>query len=318
MNEPHFPDILIWSIPFFSIAIGAELLWLWFHPIKNAYTLKDGTTSIIMGIGMTLTDILFKGFNLLFLLWVWKFRFFDFGHSIAIILLALIVDDFFFYWKHWLYHRSRWFWATHVVHHSSEHYNLTTALRQPWSNYIAGTVLIQIPMVLAGFHPLLIAFVGALNLLYQFWFHTETIRKMPKWFELFFNTPSHHRVHHARNPRYLDANYAGIFIVWDRMFGTFVPEFEKEKPEYGLVVPLETYNPIKVAFHEFAGIFKDVTQKGLRIGQRIQIIFAAPGTCFDDSKLTAKQIKAEFVQKHPETAGMPGLPKSTVSENLTE
>ena len=318
MNDPHFPDVLIWAIPFFILAIGAELLWLRYHPIKNAYTVKDGTTSIIMGLGMTLTDILFKGFNIALMFWFWRFRLFDLGHAWYIIILALIFGDFLFYWSHRFYHEIRWFWASHVVHHSSEHYNLTTALRQPWSNYFSGAILIYVPMVILGIHPLILFFVGALNLLYQFWFHTETIDKMPKWFEFIFNTPSHHRVHHARNPRYLDANYAGILILWDRLFGTFVPELEEEKPEYGLVTPLQTFNPIKVAFHEFAGIFKDATQKGLSLRQRILMIFAAPGTCFDNSKLTAKQIKAQFVRDNPKAAGMPGLPKSTISDTQAE
>jgi len=199
------------------------------------------------------------------------------------------------------------------VHHSSEHYNLTTALRQPWSNYISGTVLLKIPMVLLGFHPILLAFVGGLNLLYQFWIHTETIRKMPRWFEFIFNTPSHHRVHHGRNPRYLDANFAGILIIWDRMFGTFVPELDDEKPDYGIVTPLTTYNPIKVAFHEFVSIAKDVSQSGLSFKQRLAYVFAPPGTSHDGSKQPIAAIKAAFIEENPEQAGTPGLPKAPAS-----
>lgn len=313
MNELQFPDILIWAIPFFLVCIGLELLWLKYHPIKNAYTFKDGATSLIMGSGMSIVDIGTKAINLLFLMWVWQFRFLDLRDHISlfwVILIALVADDFMYYWKHFLYHKSRWFWATHVVHHSSEHYNLTTALRQPWTNLISGTVLLAVPLVLLGIHPLILFFVGALNLLYQFWFHTETIDKMPRWFEAIMNTPSHHRVHHGRNARYLDANYAGIFIIWDRMFGTFVPEQEEEKVEYGIVKPLTTFNPIKVAFGEYFSLFKDVFSKGPSFVQRIKYIFAAPGYSHDGSRDNVAQIKAKYLSEHPEQAGTPGLPKS--------
>lgn len=306
--SPDFPDILIWAIPAFVIFIGIELLWLKFRPIENAYTMKDAITSLIMGSGMSLTDILFKGLNLAFLLWVWQFRAFDLGWALPIILAALFIDDFIYYWKHWLYHKSRWFWATHVVHHSSEHYNLTTALRQPWTNYISGTVLLKVPMVLLGFHPVLLAFVGGLNLLYQFWIHTETIKKCPAWFEFIFNTPSHHRVHHGRNPRYLDANFGGIFIIWDRIFGTFVPEQDDEKPDYGIVMPLKSHNPFKVAFHEYAAMLGEAFGPNLSISQRVLLIFAPPGTCFDRSKRPVAQIKADYVKDNPDQAGTPGLP----------
>lgn len=313
MNELQFPDILIWAIPFFIVCIGLELLWLKYHSIKNAYTFKDGATSLIMGSGMSLFDIATKAVNLIFLMWVWQFAFFDLRDHMSliwVILIALVADDFMYYWKHFLYHKSRWFWATHVVHHSSEHYNLTTALRQPWTNLISGTVLLSVPLVLLGIHPLILFFVGALNLLYQFWFHTETIDKMPKWFEAIMNTPSHHRVHHGRNARYLDANYAGIFIIWDRLFGTFVPEQAEEKVEYGIVKPLTTFNPIKVAFGEYFSILKDVFSKGLSLTQRIKYIFAAPGYSHDGTRDNVAQIKAKYINEHPEQTGTPGLPKS--------
>ncbi|MBL4870375.1 MAG: sterol desaturase family protein [Robiginitomaculum sp.] len=313
MTEPHFPDILIWAIPFFIVCIGLELLWLKYHPIKNAYTFKDGAASLIMGSGMSLFDIATKAFNLIFLLWVWQFRALDLQNHmnlIWVVLIALFADDFMYYWKHFLYHKSRWFWATHVVHHSSEHYNLTTALRQPWTNIISGTVLLSVPLVLLGIHPLILFFVGALNLLYQFWFHTETIDKMPKWFEFLLNTPSHHRVHHGRNPRYLDANFAGIFIIWDRLFGTFVPELEDEKVDYGIVKPLTTFNPFIIAFHEFAAIAKDVFSKGPNLGQRIKYIFAPPGYSHNQSRKTVSQIKAAYLEKHPDQNGSAGFPKS--------
>lgn len=313
MNTPQFPDILIWAIPFFTVCIGLELLWLKYHPIKDAYTFKDGASSLIMGSGMSLFDIATKAVNLIILMWFWQFAFLDLRDHmslILVVLIALVSDDFMYYWKHFLYHKSRWFWATHVVHHSSEHYNLTTALRQPWTNLISGTVLLSVPLVLLGIHPMILFFVGALNLLYQFWFHTETIDKMPRWFEAVMNTPSHHRVHHGRNARYLDANFAGIFIIWDRMFGTFVPEQADEKVDYGIVKPLTTFNPLKIAFGEYISIIKDVVSTGPSLAQRIKYIFAAPGYSHDGMRENVAKIKADYIKENPDQAGTQGLPSA--------
>ena len=190
MTDLQFPDILIWAIPFFIVCIGLELLWLKYHPVKDAYTFKDARTSLIMGIGSTISDLLLKVLLVGTLFWVWQFRFFDLGASIWVILAALVLMDIVYYWIHFTYHKSRWFWATHIVHHSSEHFNLTTALRQQWTNGISGTVLFKFPLVFLGFHPAILVFVMAINLIYQFWFHTETIDKMPRWFEAIMNTPS--------------------------------------------------------------------------------------------------------------------------------
>ena len=163
-------------------------------------------------------------------------------------------------------------------------------------------------MVLLGFHPAFIAFVYGFNLVYQFWIHTETIRKMPVWFEAIFNTPSHHRVHHATNPRYLDANYAGTLIIWDRMFGTFVPELEEDMPRYGIVKNIGSFNPIKVAFHEWVGMLKDFAMPGISLGDRFRYLIMPPGWSHDGSRKGSAELKAEYVKRNPDAAGMPGLP----------
>jgi sterol desaturase/sphingolipid hydroxylase (fatty acid hydroxylase superfamily) len=191
---------------------------------------------------------------------------------------------------HRIAHRCRWVWAMHVVHHSSQQYNLSVALRQSWTKHFTGTMLLKIPLVLIGFDPLLVTFCGVLNATYQFFLHTETINKMPRWYEAVFNTPSHHRVHHGANPRYLDANYAGTLIIWDRLFGTFVAEEAADPPAYGLVKNIETYNPIKVLFHEYAGIARDVSQPRLTFGQRLRYVFAPPGWSHDNSRQTSASI----------------------------
>src|SRR5262249_37493502 len=148
----------------------------------------------------------------------------------------------------------RLFWASHVNHHSSRHFNLSTALRQPWTPFTS--LLFFPPLALVGVAPWMIMVSGGLNLGYQYWVHTETIQVLPRAIEAVFNTPSHHRVHHGANPEYLDKNYAGIFIVWDRLFGTFEPE--RARVVYGLTKNISSFNPFVIAFHEYAAIARDV------------------------------------------------------------
>jgi sterol desaturase/sphingolipid hydroxylase (fatty acid hydroxylase superfamily) len=148
--------------------------------------------------------------------------------------------------------------------------------------------------MILGFHPLLIGFVGAINLLYQYWIHTEAIRKMPRWFEFIFNTPSHHRVHHSTHPRHLDKNYAGIFIIWDRMFGTFVEEQDDEAMVYGLVKNVGTFNPVIIAFVEWFSIFRDAFRSGLTLRQRFGYVFAPPGYSHDGSRQGSEEILAAW------------------------
>jgi len=167
--------------------------------------------------------------------------------------------------------------------------------------------MLSSPLVFLGVHPLLLGFVGALNLLYQFWIHTEAIDKMPSWYEAVFNTPSHHRVHHATNPRYLDANFAGILIIWDKLFGSFVPEYPDEDITYGTVKPVESYNPLKIAFAEWVSIFKDALGRGLTVRQRLAYFFAPPGYSHDNSRKGSTALKADYLAIHPEAKGTPGF-----------
>jgi sterol desaturase/sphingolipid hydroxylase (fatty acid hydroxylase superfamily) len=224
-----------------------------------------------------------------------------------VVALCFVLDDLRYYWVHRFGHRIRWVWASHVNHHSSQHYNLTTALRQTWTGTFTFMIVMRAPLVLLGFHPAMVLFCGGLNLIYQFWIHTEAIGKLPRWVEAVMNTPSHHRVHHGRNPRYLDANYAGVFIIWDRLFGTFVPELDSEKPDYGLVQNLGTFNPLRVAFHEWLAIWRDVTQPGLSLRDRVMYAVAPPGWSHDGSRDTSEGIKARHLARHPQDAGTPGF-----------
>ena len=163
-------------------------------------------------------------------------------------------------------------WASHVVHHSSQRFNLSTALRQTWTGFTG--YLFYIPLILAGVHPGVLAMLSSVSLLYQFWIHTERIGTMWRWFEAVFNTPSHHRVHHASQGSYLDRNFAGILIVWDRAFGSFEPE--AERPVYGLTTNITTYNPLRVAFHEYAAIWQDLRSTA-SFREKLGFLFRSPG-----------------------------------------
>jgi sterol desaturase/sphingolipid hydroxylase (fatty acid hydroxylase superfamily) len=196
----------------------------------------------------------------------------DLGASPAVRVAALLGWDFLYYWNHRWAHESRWMWAMHVVHHSSERYNLSTALRQPVGEAVTLTVPYGL-LALLGVRPRLIEEARALNLIYQFWIHTEVIRSIGP-LERILNTPAHHRVHHGSDREYLDRNHGSILIVWDRLFGTFEPE--RRAPTYGLTKDIKTFNPLRIATHEWAAIISDI--RGARTWRdRVSYLVRGPG-----------------------------------------
>ena len=215
----------------------------------------DTRTSLIMGVGNVVVNLGWKAVVLAVYAALYELSpvHLDAGNWWTWVLL-FFADDLAYYWYHRAGHRVRILWASHVVHHSSEHYNLSTALRQTWTPM--GGIVFWAWMPLVGFAPWMIFLAMSWNLLYQFWIHTERITKLPRWFEFVFNTPSHHRVHHGSQEQYLDRNYAGILILWDRLLGTFEPE--RERVCYGLTTNIKTFNPVRVAFHEYVAIWKDM------------------------------------------------------------
>jgi sterol desaturase/sphingolipid hydroxylase (fatty acid hydroxylase superfamily) len=307
---PDFPQVTQLAIPLFVAAILLELAAIRFFGQRGSFETRDTLTSLLMGVGNVVAGLVlgFVAYNVL--VWVWQFRVADIPYVWWAFVVAFILDDLRYYAYHRIAHRCRWVWAEHINHHSSQHYNLSTALRQSWTGTFTGMFTLLIPLVLLGFHPKLLAFVAGFNLVYQFWIHTETIGKMWKPIELIFNTPSHHRVHHATNPRYLDANYAGTLIIWDRMFGSFVEERTDDMPRYGLVSNIATFNPLRVAFHEWVAMLRDASQPGLGFGDRLSYLFMPPGWSHDGSRKTSADIKADHVARNPDQAGMPGLPSA--------
>jgi sterol desaturase/sphingolipid hydroxylase (fatty acid hydroxylase superfamily) len=196
----------------------------------------------------------------------------NFGMRRGAIVPAMVAWDFLYYWDHRWMHEVRVMWANHVTHHSSERYNLSTALRQPWSGFM--NFWIFAPMPLLGFPTAVTTKAAQLNLLYQYWIHTEMIDRLPDPLERVLNTPSHHRAHHGANQQYLDKNYGGILIVWDKMFGTFEPEVRRIK--YGLTKNINSYKPLHIAYHEFADLVRDV-RSARSTGDRFHFIFGRPG-----------------------------------------
>ncbi len=296
MAAPSVPaiDPVTLAVPFFILAIVLEIILARMGKVKAVYEAKDTATSLLMGFGSGIAGLLTGGIVFAASVWVYNYRLFDIPMSAAWAWLAIfLLEDLTYYWFHRLSHERRFWWAAHVNHHTSQHYNLATALRQTWTGGAAGTWALWLPLSLLGFPPAMIAIQKGISLVYQFWIHTEAVRRMPVWFEALFNTPSHHRVHHARNPRYLDSNYAGILIIWDRMFGTFVPELDEEPCRYGVVKNLGDFNIFRVAFHEWVGIFSDLlTARSLR--EAFGYLFGAPGWSPDGSRQTSTMLKAQW------------------------
>jgi sterol desaturase/sphingolipid hydroxylase (fatty acid hydroxylase superfamily) len=250
-------DVILYAIPVFLICLVLEAASFYLLPDDGelGYELRDTRTSLSMGIGNVVVNFGWKLVVLAAYTGVYLLApvHLPVGNPLTWILL-FVADDLAYYWYHRTHHTIRVFWASHVVHHSSQRYNLSTALRQPWTPF--SSLPFWLPLAFLGLPPWMILLQQSISLLYQFFIHTERVGTLWGPIELVMNTPSHHRVHHGANPRYLDKNYGGILIVWDRLFGTFEPE--GERVTYGLTKNIDSFNPLRVATHEFAAIWHDV------------------------------------------------------------
>jgi sterol desaturase/sphingolipid hydroxylase (fatty acid hydroxylase superfamily) len=298
----HPVDIVLLSTPVILVLVVAEMAYgriagrAWFG-------MHDTIASLVMGfVSFTAVNALFAFVTIDFFSFLMPYRVADIPWSVAAIVGCFFLDDFVHYWWHRTAHRMRWFWADHVQHHSSKYFNLSTGLRQSWTGGFTAGVVFRAPLVLVGLPLPMLFFVHSFGLVYQVWIHTEAIRKMPAWFEAIFNTPSHHRVHHATNPRYLDANYGGVLIIWDKMFGTFVAELDQDAPRYGVVNDIASYNPIRIVLHEWSALMRDVFRaSSLREG--FLLFFGPPGwAAKTDRRETTQTIKAKWLA---ETSAVP-------------
>ncbi|AZV29682.1 hypothetical protein CT157_27825 [Pseudomonas syringae] len=268
-------NFILYAVPFFFVLIAAELIADRWRGVSN-YRLADAVNSISTGVLSTTTGLLTKGVGLVtyaFALehlalvrlpvdsvWVWVFTF--------------VLYDFCYYWLHRMGHERNILWAAHSVHHQSEDYNLSTALRQTSTGFLLGWIF-YLPMAVLGVPLLVFVSVAALNLLYQFWVHTRHIPKLG-WFEWCFVTPSNHRAHHAQNALYMDRNYGGVFIIWDRLFGSFQEEDDNEPVIFGVTTPLASWNPLWANLQFYAQLWDDA-RRAERTWDKIRIWFMRTG-----------------------------------------
>ena len=266
--------LLLLLSPLFMAVVALE--WWRFHKVRNAgvYSLKDSLASMNLGGAYMLLDVVIVVFAVVPAMdWVYRHRWLSIEITPWTFVALYVGVEFCYYWFHRASHRIRWFWCAHVVHHGSEHMNFTTAMRQSWLYSFAGNWLFYTPMVWLGFEPRWVLCALSLNLGYQFFVHTQWVGKLHPLIELVFNTPSHHRAHHGRNERYIDKNYGGTLIVFDRLFGTFVEE--TEAVDYGLVRQVHTHNPLWLTLHEWAVMLRDVMRPG-PLAVRLKHIWAPP------------------------------------------
>lgn len=305
--------LLALSTPFMVALILGEMLYSHSHH-RALYTKGDTFVNLVCTSLNFVNDLFFRGVTLFILLWFNKFSFFHFPEKGWIYwLLLFLAQDLAYYVLHYADHYCRFFWASHVTHHSSEKFNFTVAIRssvfQPFYRFIY-----YIPLALAGFEALDIVFIYALCQVYGFWVHTELVGKLHPLIEFIFVTPSHHRVHHASNTRYLDMNMGMVLIIWDRLFGTFAQEEEELPVKYGLTHNIHSYHPGKVVFHEWRSMLRDLkTAPDLR--SAFMYVFGPPGWSSDGSRKTSRQLKKEL-EGSPETS--PVLPEyAHITTSLT-
>ena len=287
----EFDNPVKYAIPFFILLIVLEAYWT-FKIQGQDYHLAEASASIGMGLGSVFADLCAKA--LAFLAFTWAFNaggWFKDNLSFTLLgwILLFVLDDLSFYWHHRLSHQIRLLWAAHVHHHSSEDYNLATALRQSWTEvFHKYWFFLWLPLL--GFHPLMVLTQMSINLIYQFWIHTQNIKRLPSWFEFFFNTPSHHRVHHGSNVAYLDKNHGGTLILWDRIFGTFQAELDEEPVRFGITTNIKTRNLLKIASHEYLALWQDLKQAP-NLKTAFQYLLKPPGWRHDGQGLTTKDLQ---------------------------
>lgn len=268
------PAYMLLVIPFFFLTMGIE--WLYgYTKKKNWYRLNDSLNNLLIGTGQQLFSVLTKAMMMGIYVWFHQhYAPFEQPKTWWSFLLCLILFDFLFYWAHRWGHEMNIFWAAHSVHHQSEEFNLSVALRQSWfHNLLAFPIFLPIPML--GFDPLIFGGAAIVHTLSQYWIHTKAVGKLHPWIEYWFNTPSHHRVHHAIDPKYIDKNHAGLLMIWDRMFGTFKEEEKDSAIHYGITTQLKSWNPVWANIHYFIEMWQKARQ--MKWADKFKIIFARPG-----------------------------------------
>jgi sterol desaturase/sphingolipid hydroxylase (fatty acid hydroxylase superfamily) len=275
------PEVIRYAVPFMIMLVLAE--WgISVYQKRDLYDKKDLFAAATIGIGNLIVSAIIKTALFASVLFFLNLVPWSIPPVWWSYILCLVAIDFCRYWAHRIAHENRFWWATHVTHHNSEKYNWSVSFRLSWVQHIK--FIFFVPVALMGFHPVIFFICHQIEVLYQFWIHTEYIRKLPRPIEYIFTTPSHHRVHHATNEKYMDKNYGSTLIIWDRMFGTFQPE--EEQAIYGITKPVGTYNPITLVFHEWRDIYKDVS-KARNLSEARKYIFGRPSELAKESEKAA-------------------------------
>ncbi|QHV99851.1 sterol desaturase family protein [Spirosoma endbachense] len=286
--EKNIPNIIVWAVPVMLLFTAIEMAVTYYQE-RDFYEKKETIGSILVGLGNLVVSAALKLGLLYLCIWVYNLLPWRMELQWWTLLPCYIIYDFFSYWAHRVSHEQRFWWATHVVHHSSEHYNLTVSYRLSWIQHLK--IIFFLPVAFMGFHPVIFFVTNQLAVLFQFWVHTEYIRRMPAWVEYIFATPSNHRVHHGSQEKYIDKNFGATFIFWDRIFGTFQPE--EEPVIYGITTNIPNKaNPFFINFHELTDMVNDVRNaRGLR--KKLFYIFGSPVKIAEEKKRLTEQELAE-------------------------
>lgn len=286
--------IYMWSIPVHTVVILGEMLYSHFNKEK-LYETRDVLSNIYLAILNYGLDLLMKGVSMAVMFFFYHHRIFTWEFNIWYFVAVFILQDFVYYVLHYVDHHSRAFWAVHITHHSSDHFNITTGFRSPVLQPLYRYLYFS-PLAFLGFNPWHIMVAYSVLQVYGTWVHTQTVKSMG-FLEWFMVTPSHHRVHHACNIRYLDRNMGMALIIWDRIFGTFEKEVPDVPIKYGIYPKMEDKGPVNLVFYEWKKIAKDLRQPGLSIRDRVMYLFYAPGWRHDGSGKTVKDYQKEELQR---------------------
>ncbi|MDJ1503158.1 sterol desaturase family protein [Xanthocytophaga agilis] len=278
VHPSALPPIVLYAAPMIFALVALE--WgLSIKENKALYNKKDFWTSLAIGIGNLGSSALTKVALFAFFLFVYNWIPWHIPATAWSLVACLVTFDFCSYWAHRIAHEQRFWWATHVTHHSAESFNLAVSFRQSWVQQLK--LVFFVPVLVCGFHPAIFYLTSQISLLYQFWTHAGMVGKLHPLIEYVFVTPSHHRVHHGKNPRYIDKNYGACLIIWDRLFGTF--QIEDEEPEYGITHPVESSNPVYLVFHEYISLYQDL-RKAQSLKEAWVYLFGRPGAVYQKDK----------------------------------
>lgn len=284
--EKQSGDLIVYAIPIMAVLTFLEIWYSWYSERKN-YNTKESLGSLFVGLGNVAINLAFKlgfiyGAVYIYNLVPWRLEF-----NWWTLFPCLMIYDYCSYWAHRVSHFNRFFWGTHVIHHSADNYNLTVSFRLSWVQHFK--LLFFLPVAFLGFHPIIFFVVNQISVLFQFWQHTEYIGKLHPWIEKIIVTPSNHRVHHGSDEKYIDKNFGAIFIFWDFIHNTY--QEEQEKPTYGLTTKIEhKLDPLHLNFHEYKDMWKDV-KKAKSLKEKIFFILGSPG---DIDRKKKKQIAQEL------------------------